>query len=701
MKICLSIILMGALIYSCQKKTLETEINDQYLWLEEIESDQSLEWVKQRNIESEKVFHDFPLFDSLNTRFLETFDDPEKIAYPTIVGNYVYNLWQDEKNERGVWRRMPTTDYIAQNQDWETVLDLDKLSAQEGRKWVFGGARWLAPEHKFCLISLSDGGTDKSEIREFNAETRNFVEDGFYIEASKGGADWVDKNTLLISTDFGEGTLTTSGYPRIVKRWERSTPLANAEQVYEMDTLAAGIWPFTLYSDNKQYVFLYKWVSSFETELYYLNSDQFQKIDYPLDAQFQELHKNELIFALQSDWVVDGSTFQAGSVISFDLDESFKDTRKVNVVFQPDSKSSFASMAASKDFILLNYMQNVQNKLSRYQLIDGIWKGEAIKVPQFSSIFLLGSSASSNDLFYRYSNLITPTSLVYLNDQQQITLKKITSAFNTDGLIVQQHQATSKDGTLVPYFIVQNKEMLYDGKNPTLVYAYGGFNSSEQPYYSATRGIGWMEQGGVYVLANIRGGGEFGPSWHQAAIKENRQKAYDDFYAVTEDLIKRKITSPDYLGAFGWSNGGLLAGVALTQRPDLFEAVVVGAPLLDMKRYSHMLAGASWIGEYGNPDIDEEWDYLKKYSPYHNVFEDKEYPETLFITSIKDDRVHPGHARKMAAKMIDMGHPLFYHETIEGGHGAASTNRQQAEMWAMIYTYLNMKLNSGVTNVSQ
>jgi len=257
---------------------------------------------------------------------------------------------------------------------------------------------------------------------------------------------------------------------------------------------------------------------------------------------------------------------------------------------------------------------------------------------------------------------------------------------------VNQYESTSIDGTKIPYFIIHHKDIVLNGANPTLVYAYGGFNISQKPNYNATSGIGWMEQGGVYVVASIRGGGEFGPEWHKAAMKEKRQNAYNDFYSVCEDLILRNITSPAHMGAFGWSNGGLMAGVVATQRPDLFTAVIIGAPLLDMKRYNKMLAGASWMDEYGNPDIPEEWEYIKKYSPYHNVLEGKEYPEVLFVTSTKDDRVHPAHARKMAARMIEQGHPIYYYETIEGGHGASSTNEQSAFNQALMFSYLWMKL---------
>ena len=684
---------IGFLFSACQQPQPQSGNNtDPYLWLEDIEGDKPIEWVKEQNAISEETFASLPLYESLKNKYLDAFNDKDKIAYPTLVGNYVYNLWQDETNERGVWRRMSKVDFIANKSNWEVVLDIDKLSEKENKKWVFKGADWLEPGNKFCLVTLSDGGTDKSEVREFDAGKKEFVIDGFYVEESKGGASWMDKNTILVTKDYGEGSLSASGYPIIAKKWKRGTAIKEATTIFEADSTVAGVWPYTFYSKGKQYAFIYVWITSFETELHYISEGNVQKIDFPLDAQISGFHKNQMILALQSDWTVNDQTYSAGSLVSFDLDEFMSGNKHLKTVYRPDPKSSFISMSGVKDYVVVNTMENVQNKLFKYRFQNGKWVGNEIEAPEFGSIFLITSGEESNDYFFQYSNLITPSTLYYGDDDGIQMTRKLKAVFNAENLVVEQYEATSKDGTTIPYFIVHKSDLVLDGTNPTLVYAYGGFNNAEQPYYSSTRGIGWMEQGGVYVLANIRGGGEFGPSWHQAAMKEKRQNAYDDFFAVSEDLISRRITSPDHLGAFGWSNGGLLAGVVFTQRPDLFNAVVVGAPLLDMKRYSKMLAGASWVGEYGDPDLPEEWAYLKKYSPYHNVSEDMEYPEVFFITSTKDDRVHPGHARKMAAKMMAMGHPLYYHETIEGGHGAASTNMQQAKMWAMIYTYLNMKL---------
>ena len=682
------------LLFGNQVSIAQTEGNvDPYLWLEEVESEKSLNWVKAQNVLSEKAITTKPLFEPLRKKYLEVFNDKDKIAYPNMVGDYVYNLWQDETNERGLWRRMSKTDYINKKKTWEEVLDIDELSKKENKKWVFDGANWLEPDNIICLIYLSDSGKDEHEIREFNVKTKEFVENGFIFKESKGGVAWVNENKVLVYRNFGKGTLTNSGYPREVKLLERGASLENAKTIFEADSTSVRVGSFSFFEQNKQHIFVYKRLTFFSGELYYFSGEKLDKIEYPKDAYFEGFHKNEFILSLQSDWIVNDEKYEMGSLISFDLNQNLEGNLNIKKIYQPNDKSSFVSMSTSKDFITVNILENVQNKLINYKLEKNKWAGEAVEAPQFGSIYLTTSSDQSNDYFFSYSNFITPSTLYHANEREIEITKKLKDVFSTENLKVQQFYATSKDGTLIPYFIVHKKDMELNSMNPTIISAYGGFNISRRPNYSSITGLGWLEQGGVYVTANIRGGGEFGPSWHQAALKEKRQNAYDDFYAVSEDLIEKKITSSKYLGAYGWSNGGLLTGVVFTQRPNLYNAVVAGAPLLDMKRYSKLLAGASWMGEYGNPDILEEWEYIKKYSPYHNVFEDKKYPEVFFITSTKDDRVHPGHARKMAAKMIAMGHPLYYHETIEGGHGAASTNEQRAYMWANIYTYFNMKLN--------
>ena len=682
--------LQTAALYAQEEEAAE----DPYLWLEEVESEKSLDWVKEQNKNSEQILTSNPLYENLQKRYLEVYNDKDKIAYPNIVGNYVYNLWQDENYERGLWRRMLTKDYLNNNSNWETLIDLDALSAKEGKKWVFAGATFLEPSNEICLVALSDGGTDQDELREFNIAGKFFVKDGLVFPPSKGGVSWIDKDKVMVARNFGKGTMTTSGYPSQIKLLNRNSAMDDAKIIFKTDTTNLGAFPASFYDNNKQYIFIYEAISFYESNLFFLVDEELKQVTYPVDANFTGFYRGELIISLQSDWNINDTIYKKGTLVSMNLQDNLEGNVKVKTIYQPNDRSSFVSVSTSKDFIVVNSMENVQNKLYKYSLENGIWTSETIEAPEFGSIYLTTSNNQSNDYFFRYSNFITPTTLYHATGTHINPIKKLKDFFNTENLTVKQYNATSKDGTKIPYFVVHQKDLQFNGKNPTMIYAYGGFNASSQPNYSSTTGIGWLEQGGVYVLANIRGGGEFGPSWHQDAMKEKRQNAYDDFYAVTEELITKKITSPDYLGAFGWSNGGLMAGVVFTQRPDLYKAVVVGAPLLDMKRYSKLLAGASWMGEYGNPDIPEEWAYIKKYSPYHNVSKDKEYPEVYFVTSTKDDRVHPGHARKMAAKMKDMGHPYIYHETIEGGHGAASTNAQQAEMWSSIYTYFNMKLNN-------
>lgn len=673
--------------------TQEAATEDPYIWLEEIESEKSLNWVKAQNAASEKVLTSNALFDDLRKKLLKTFNDKDKIAYPNVAGDLVYNLWQDEKNERGLWRSMAKEDYLKNKTDWKTVIDIDELSKKEGKKWVYGGSNFLKPDNEVCLVSLSDGGKDENEIREFNLKTGEFVKEGFFFPESKGGVAWIDQNKVLVARNFGEGTLTTSGYPSQVKLLNRGASIDEAPLIFKTELTHLGAFPFSFMYEGKQHVFIYDAISTFESNMHYLNKGKLQKLIIPKDAELADFHKGEIIVSLQSDLTVNGSIYKKGSLVSMNLKENLNGNQKIKTIFEPDERSSFVSASSSKDFIIVNVLENVQNKLIKFSFNNDQWTSEDVKTPEFGSIYVTGSSNQSNEYFFIYSNFIKPTTLYHVTESKMEPIKKLKDAFEAQDLVIKQYHALSKDQTKIPYFIVHHKELKFNGKNPTMITAYGGFNVSRQPNYNSTVGLGWLEQGGVYVLANIRGGGEFGPSWHQAAMKEKRQNAYDDFYAVSEDVIAKNITSPEYLGAFGWSNGGLLAGVVFTQRPDLYNAVVVGAPLLDMKRYSKLLAGASWMGEYGDPDIPEDWAYLQKYSPYHNVKKGQKYPEVFFVTSTKDDRVHPGHARKMAAKMNDMGHPYIYHETIEGGHGASSTNDQRAYMWSGIYTYFNMKLN--------
>jgi prolyl oligopeptidase len=667
--------------------------DDRYIWLEEVEGDSAMAWVLAQNKISIDAMQAHPDFEKIKKNILDVLNSKERIPYPTIHGKYVTNFWQDEKNERGLWRRTTLENYLQDSVQWETLLDLDALSAQEGEKWAYSGVNYLYPDTSLCMVELSRGGSDAVEMREYDLNIKAFVENGFFIPEAKGSVDWIDENTLLISTNFGEGTLTTSGYPRITKIWKRGTPLSEAKTLYEGKDTDVGIWGYVVNTPERQYVVTHRSITFFTYEMFVLNGDKLVKLDLPEDVQLDGFFKNQMLVELKSDWTVGDNTYKQGAMISIDFDKFLDGDRNFQIIYEPDDRSSLVSVSNTKDFLLLNKITNIRSELVKCLLEDGKWKMKKVEAPDFGAISISTADDFSDQYFFTFTNYLEPSSLYYVSDNQDIKkVKSLPHFFDSEKFEVEQYEAKSKDGTMIPYFIIFAKDMLLDGKNPTLLYGYGGFEVSMRPRYSATIGNCWLEMGGVYVVANIRGGGEFGPQWHQAALKENRQRAYDDFYAVAEDLINRKITSPSHLGIEGGSNGGLLVGVAFTQRPDLFNAVVCAAPLLDMRRYNKMLAGASWMGEFGDPDIPEEWAYIKKYSPYHNLDKSQKYPKVLFTTTTRDDRVHPGHARKMSAKMTDMGIDNFYFENTEGGHGAGVTNEQRAFMTAIEFTYLHKML---------
>jgi prolyl oligopeptidase len=667
--------------------------DDRYIWLEEVEGDSAMAWVLAQNKISIDAIQAHPDFEKIKKNILDVLNSKERIPYRTIHGKYVTNFWQDEKNERGLWRRTTLENYLQDSVQWETLLDLDALSAQEDEKWAYSGVNYLYPDTSLCMVELSRGGSDAVEMREYDLNIKAFVENGFFIPEAKGSVDWIDENTLLISTNFGEGTLTTSGYPRITKIWKRGTPLSEAKTLYEGKDTDVGIWGYVVNTPERQYVVTHRSITFFTYEMFVLNGDKLVKLDLPEDVQLDGFFKNQMLVELKSDWTVGDNTYKQGAMISIDFDKFLDGDRNFQIIYEPDDRSSLVSVSNTKDFLLLNKITNIRSELVKCLLEDGKWKMKKVEAPDFGAISISTADDFSDQYFFTFTNYLEPSSLYYVSDNQDIKkVKSLPHFFDSEKFEVEQYEAKSKDGTMIPYFIIFAKDMLLDGKNPTLLYGYGGFEVSMRPRYSATIGNCWLEMGGVYVVANIRGGGEFGPQWHQAALKENRQRAYDDFYAIAEDLINRKITSPSHLGIEGGSNGGLLVGVAFTQRPDLFNAVVCAAPLLDMRRYNKMLAGASWMGEFGDPDIPEEWAYIKKYSPYHNLDKSQKYPKVLFTTTTRDDRVHPGHARKMSAKMTDMGIDNFYFENTEGGHGAGVTNEQRAFMTAIEFTYLHNML---------
>lgn len=665
--------------------------NDPYLWLEDVLGDKPLDWVRTRNSESKKALADSERFQGLQKDILAILDSTDRIAYVAKRGAHYYNLWQDADNPRGLWRRTTLAEYEKHAPQWETVLDLDALGKAEGENWVWKGSTWLVPDRDRCLLSLSRGGADASVVREFDIKSKSFVEDGFVLPESKTQMAWKDRDTLFVGTDFGEGSMTESGYPRIVKLWQRGTKISEARTVAEGKAADVFVYAYRDQTVGFERDFVFRGMTFYTNEVSLLKDGKLIKIDKP-DSANASVHREWLLIELRDDWLVAGSEYRAGSLLAIHFDKFLAGERNFDTLFEPSDRSSLAGWSGTKNHLLVNVLDNVRNVVRVATHKDDRWQIETLPgLPKFGTINASPvDEEEGDDYWLTITDYLTPTSLWLgtVGDGPARKLKSLPEFFDSEGLVVEQREATSKDGTRVPYFLVMKESASRDGSNPTLLYGYGGFEISLTPGYSATVGKNWLEKGGVYVVANIRGGGEFGPRWHQAALKANRNKSYEDFAAVARDLIDAQITSPRHLGIQGGSNGGLLMGNMTTMYPDLFRSVVCQVPLLDMLRYHKLLAGASWMGEYGDPDVPNEAEWLRRYSPYHNLDKDTTYPKVLFTTSTRDDRVHPGHARKMMARMLEQGHNVLYYENIEGGHGGAADNKQAAFMSALAYAFL-------------
>lgn len=665
---------------------------DPYLWLEEVEGEKALAWAKERSAADTAVIEAVPEFGEFHEKLLEIYNSRDRIPTPGIRGAWVYNFWRDADHVRGIWRRTFLDEYVKESPAWETVLDLDALAEAENENWVWKGASCLAPEYRHCLLTLSRGGADAAVRREFDASAKAFVEDGFFVPEAKARVGWKDENTLWIGTDFGEGSLTTSGYPRFVREWKRGTTLDEATTIFEGSVDDVAVGAYSIHTPEGRYDIVYKTPEFFRGTYFMILGERLVKLDIPDDASLQGLFKDQLLLTLRSDWTVGDTTYPQDALLAIDLDDFLAGDRSFELLFEPSERVSLDGVTYTLNYLLMTTLDNVRGRLYRLTLGDEGWITEEVKLPGMGTIAIGSTGDFDDSFFFTYTDFTTPSSLYLVRDDGAPEQVKSSPAwFDTDGMSVVQYEATSPDGTKIPYFVFMPKGFEADGANPTLLYAYGGFEVSRKPRYSGSKGFAWVERGGVYVLANIRGGGEFGPKWHQAAMKEKHQNNFDDFIAVAEDLIKRKITSSEHLGIMGGSQGGLLVGGSFVQRPELFKAVVCQVPLLDMKRYNKLLAGASWMAEYGNPDTDD-WEYIKTWSPYQNLDPKKDYPKVFFWTNTRDDRVHPAHARKMVAKMTDMDKPVYYYENTEGGHGSGANLNQRAYTDALQYAYLWMML---------
>lgn len=673
---------------------------DPRAFLDAIDGKAALDWAIARNQKTLASLSQDPRFSRFQAEALKILQATDRIPTPGFErGGMIDNFWQDGDRRQGVWRRTTWESYKTSDPKWEIIFDVDAQSKQDGKTWVFSGSDCLPPDNRYCLISLADGGTDARVVREFDTRTKAFVPGGFDLPAGKQNVSWVDKDTLYISREWQPGELTTSSYPYITKKLKRGQKLEDAVEVFRgsKDDVSAG--RYVLRDINGAYVMdmSYAKPSFFETLTTFYTDAGPVTLPFPRNSDFEAYHKGQAVYRLKSDWTsTKGTAFKSGALISFDLKAALKDPANVEptIVFMPGAHQSVETISQTKTRLVMAILSNVTGEIHGFSFDGKGWTSKKLDLPANSTLDLVSADDESDHVFVSASGFLAPSTL-YRANLDSGNVEKIKAAperFDAQGLQVQQQWAISKDGTKVPYFLVARKDVKLDGQTPTLLYAYGGFEVSMLPSYSASLGKLWLENGGAYVLANIRGGGEFGPKWHEAGLKTNRQRIFDDFQAVAEDLIARKITSPRRLGIMGGSNGGLLMGVQLTQRPDLWNAVVVQVPLLDMVNYTHMSAGASWQGEYGNPDDAVEGAFLRSISPYHNVKAGTAYPEPLFETSTKDDRVGPVHARKMAALFEDMGLPYYYYENIEGGHKAAANLPEIARRYAIEYTYLAKKL---------
>jgi prolyl oligopeptidase len=672
---------------------------DKYTWLENVSSDRSMTWVKAENARTAKVLESDQRFAQYEADALKIAEAPDRLPAPVLRGNEVYNFWRDAEHVRGILRKTTLTDYLTEQPHWRTVIDIGALGKQDKMSWVNHGMSCLYPGDQYCLVMLSNGGEDADTIREFDLKTGKFVEGGFVLPRSKQSVSWLDKDTLLIARDWGAGTMTKSGYPFVVKEWKRGTPLDEAKEVFRGEESDISAEAHTLHDAQGNSLTVYDRSVTFFESKYLVKTPQGMKpLAIPAKASLDGLIDGRVLLKINVDWTPDGQTksFKQGSLLEVRLKDLERDPAhlKPAVVFAPSAQEYLDDEATTRTRLLVTTLNDVQGRAYIYTPTATGWTKKPLDVPANATVGVLTANDTDDSFFLGISGFLAPSSF-WLGDAAtgSLKLEKTSPArFDASKDVVEQLWATSKDGTKVPYFVVHRRDIKYDGSNATLLNAYGGFEVSMLPNYSGNTGKLWLEHGGVYVLANIRGGGEFGPAWHDAGLKTHRQVIYDDFAAVGEDLIARKITSPQHLGIMGGSNGGLLMGVEMTQHPDLWNAIVIQVPLLDMLDYEHIAAGASWVGEYGSVTVPAERTFLASISPYEQLKPDVKYPEPLIFTTTKDDRVGPQHARKFAAKMEEFHEPFLYDEITEGGHAAGADLKQEARTWAETYVYLSRKL---------
>ncbi|MCP4326246.1 MAG: S9 family peptidase [Psychromonas sp.] len=657
------------------------------LWLEEVEGKEALDWVDNHNQRSQFELENTRVFNGFRKQILATLENDQKITYGHSYDGEYYNFWQDKNHVKGLWRKCNLNDFVNGNPHWETLLDMDKLNSDLNKNWLLSDIDMLGPQYQRALLTLSPGGSDAAELHEFDLDTKKFVEQGFSLPEAKTSASWLDSNSLLVASEFSDTPLTDSGYPSQLRLWRRGELIEQAAPLLSIEKHEMGLFTFRVEQGLTAYSGVTRCIDFFSHQLYLFVDETLYELAIPTKSIMMGLFNEQLIVQLKEDW----NGYIQGDLLAFDIASSCSGTAQTSLVYRPDTNSAIENVVCSHDHLFIELLQNVSSVIL---VLNDQWEATDVTPSKNLSLSIIDCIHYKNQLLLKAEGFLLPESLYLVDINQPAQLiAQLPPQFDQTKYQVQQKWIASEDGTKVPYFVIAHKEIQLNGKNPCILYGYGGFEISLKPHYLAVQGSTWLAEGGVYVVANIRGGGEFGPAWHQAALKHNRWKAYQDFFAIADDLIKSKITSQPYLGAMGGSNGGLLMGVCLTQRPDLFNAIDILVPLLDMQRFHLLLAGASWMAEYGDPDIAEDWQVIKSYSPLQNLQENRNYPKVLFRTSTKDDRVHPAHARKLAAKMEAFKHDFYYYENTQGGHAGAADLKERAYASALDYSYFWQQLS--------
>ncbi len=679
----------------------DTDADDPYIWLEEIQGERALAKVDQWNADTEAVLTDQPEYPLAKAWAKQILDDTRQIALPdAIQGDMVTNLWRDADNPRGLWRIASLESYMAGAPEWRVLIDVDKLGEDEGQSWVWHGANCLAPEYARCLIALSPGGTDADVVREFDVTTGRFVDGGFTLPEAKSNVAWFDEDTLFVGTDEGEGSLTDSGYPRLVKLWDRGTDFSTARQIAEGEQADISASGFSVLDGDTRWRFVNRSPSFWTNQISLVKEDgSTVPLPLPEDAEFEAVLNGLVIAKLNSALETTGGTEQPGALVAWSLQSVLDGSDPAPfAVFRPSDTQAIEEVAASETKLWVKVLDDVSGKLIELSPGQSGWTARDMELPANSTVQIAETSGTGDTAFVTVESMLTPPTLYAVpSEGEAVAIASEPAQFDASKFTVEQKFATSKDGTKVPYYLVRPKDA--QGPLPTLIHAYGGFRAAQtpkyltaEPYRSGPLGLFWVESGNAYVLANIRGGGEYGPRWHEDALREKRQNSFDDFHAVADDLVASRLTTPGHIAASGRSNGGVLVGAVANQRPDLYGAIISGSPLIDMRRYNKLLAGASWMAEYGNPDVPEDWAFMKEWSPYQNMSDGPDVPAAFYYLSTLDDRVHPGHARKAAAKHEAYGQTFYYHEYREGGHSVGSDHEEDAKRAALLLSYLNREI---------